>query len=278
MVWRKMEITQEKLRQIIIRVLSKYQKPNNDNTEIAEKPVDRAGAYVLCEEGKEDAFLSFLRVNKASGNLDVIAVLENPNGDLIKVLLEEGLCKSIASPRAKSDQNVKLTVYPTFSRKALCEAGLCMDGCFSSAFLRADFEEGRESCVLMKGLDPFTGKEPEHYKNKILGYIREMALMKVRFVRSAEDVFCCGSGSNGTSVNSVKKEESVKSPAKDKGTFSAGKIQDGCYTLNTVNNIVSARDLKQFPVGSKIYLADKKIITPLAKDVIRDLKLTIISA
>lgn len=257
-----MEISQDKLRQIVIRVLSKYQKLNSAAPETEVLPVDRAGAYVLCEEGSEEAFLSFLRENKASGKLDVIAVLETPTGDLVRILLEEGLCSSIASPKAKSDGKAGLTVYPTFKRSALCEAALGMDCSFASEFLRRDFEEGRKSFVLMKGLDPFTGKEPEHYKKKIIGYIRELALMSVCFVRSAQDICCADE----------KKPEALDLSA------SKPETESSYYTLKTENNIVSARDLKQFPVGSRIYFADKKIITPLAKDVIRDRKLTIIGA
>ena len=56
------------------------------------------------------------------------------------------------------------------------------------------------------------------------------------------------------------------------------KEKEGYFTLSTDNNLVSAMDLRKFPVGSRIHISGRKIITPLAKDVIRDRKLTIIGA
>lgn len=271
-----MDITEERLRAIVTQVVSEYLKATQGSSVPA--PEEKTRAYVLCEAGREEQFLSYLRQNKSGNRLDVIAVLEAPEGDLVRTLLEEGLCSVISAPNSKTDPAVCLTIYPTFSRSALCEAALGMDHCFSSSFLRRDFEEGRRSVVMMKGLDPFTGKEPAAYREKILSYIREMVRMEVRFAKPGEETdkaqsLSAGGASSGPARTEEKTAGKAGKPAAPLSTDS-GKTE--ILTLTTKNNIISAMDLRRFPVGSRIRITDRKIITPLAKDVIRDRKLTIL--
>ncbi len=270
------DISEDKLRQIITQVVMEYLKADHREGDAPEqKP--RKRAYVLCEAGRENQFLTFLRKNKSEGSLDLIAVLECPEGDIVRVLLEEGLCSVISAADSRNDPEAVMTIYPSFSRSALCEASLGIDHCFSAAFLRRDFEEGRRSVVITKGLDPFTGKEPAAYREKILAYIRELVRMEVCFTNSPFDVdtkasAAASSGANDNVVSERQEKKSLTAPALQ----TSGKAE--CYTLSTSNNLVSAMDLRKIPVGSSVYLAGSKIITPLAKDVIRDRKLTIIRA
>ena len=235
-----------------------------ERKEEIQKPPMLPSAYVLCEASKKDLFLSFLRKNKAEKKFDAVAVLETPDREVVEALIEEKLCATIASPCSEADPAIKVSIYPSFSRNSLCESALGMDHSFAASFLRKDFEEGRKSLILIAGLDPFTGKEPKAYQEKVLSYIRELARMEVLFVKD-------------TSNSAVFAEkQAAKAGASEKAAPKDVSGQGQMYTLNTKTNIVSAMDLRNIPVGSKVYFPDKKIITPLAKDVIRDRKLTII--
>ena len=266
-----MEISQERLKEIIKKVLlEQYPDLPEKKKALTRKPLS---AYVLCETGHEAVFLSFLRDNKAAANaFSVTAVLESLDEELIRTLLSEKLCEKMARPDAVSClDSDSISIYPTFSRNSMCEIALGMDAHFSSVFMRKDFEAGRKSVVLLSGLDPFTGKEPLVYRDKVISYIREMLKMGVRFVKGGSDM---GTALNTESTPAVEVRDSGIEEA------AAGRMKtqkpEEVYRLKTQGNLVTASDIRKIPAGSTVYFAEQKILTPLAKDAVQDLNLKLI--
>lgn len=179
---------QEQLRKIVTEILYALEREGYLKEPSTEIVVSEKNAYVLCEIDKEEEFLEFLRQNKLTENISLTAILESPNDTLIDTLLQEQLCKTIAGSDALQDKDIKLSIYPTVSRTSLCAAGLGMDNTFTSMWLRKDMEMGRKSVILVGGVEPFTGMEPEYYKELILSYIKNLMKMDVRFTKTTEDI------------------------------------------------------------------------------------------
>ncbi len=251
---------------------------------------ERKKAYVVCEGGREGACLDFLRKAKQAGGWSFTVVTEDPGSSILDSLKKEELCANIVGAQGSEEEGIDISIYPTLKRAALCEAGLGMDSSFSSSRIRSDFENGRRVFILSAGVDPFTGKEPEFYRNMILSYIRNLGSMGIAFVESL-DIIRDMCGSDG-----VKKEpagagggavKAAAPPAAECGSEKAKPAQrvpvqktaapaEGIVLRNS-SNLLLAKDLRRMPEGSTVILPEKKLITPMAKDMIRKLKLRVIN-
>lgn len=262
-----MDITQDKLKEIILKVLQNLQL-NSREGGAADTPVSLPSAYVVCEAGRGQALLDFLKncKNMLSG-YRVTVVLEKPDSSISSEVISGELCHAVIGPDEATDAGVSVTYYPAFSRSALCEAGLGMDTLFSSAFLRRDFEAGRRSVILTGGLDPFTGREPEAYREMILSYVRNLIRMGVRFTKGEE-----------VPAPSPAAVSTGKADPGTKGNAAAPLPEKAVYTLKAENNLVTANEVRTIPRGSTVLLPAGKVLTPIAKDVIRERNFRVIHA
>lgn len=253
-----MQITEEKLREIITQVLFSLEREGYLQKTRSDIVVSERQAYVLCEINREKEFLHFLRQNKASLKIQVTAILESEDEKLIDTLIKEELCQKIARQDADCDCDRKLSIYPSMKRSALCDAGLGMDNTFTSMWLRKDFELGRKSVILIGGLEPFTGMEPEYYRELILSYIKNLMQMDVRFLKEPENI--------------LQIFDEIDKTYQKEGTAAADSRK---VVLHTDNNLLMAKELEEIPFGATVVLKEKKIISPMARDLIRDKHLTV---
>lgn len=264
-----MEISQEKLRELIMEVLQELLD------EQAGKKEDRnnvllPSAYVACEAGRGDVLLGFLRNHKeVISRYRLTVVLEKPDAALSASLISEELCSAVAGPEDVVDGEMAVTFYPAFSRSALCEAALGMDTLFSSRLVRKDFEAGRKSVILTGGMDPFTGKEPAAYRDMILSYIRSLIGMGVSFMSEAE------AGTAAEAVTAKTHSETVSDGSRQAGS-AAAKGRNTVYTLNAGTNLVTACEIRSLPKGSTVLIPEGKLLTPSAKDALRDQNITVV--
>lgn len=185
------KIKENQLRQIVTTILLSLEKQGYLKEPATEIIISKKQAYVLCEMNHEKEFLEFLRSQKDSELSDRIvltAILESPSDALIDTLLQEQLCQTIAGKDINQTSDMALSIYPSVERSSLCAAGLGMDNTFTSMWLRKDMEMGRKSVILVGGLEPFTGLEPQCYQELILSYIKNLMRMDVRFANKTEDI------------------------------------------------------------------------------------------
>lgn len=183
-----MSISEQELRKIVTEILQTLEKEGYLTDKKTEIMVSKKQAYVLCEVDNEKEFLSFLRKNKDTMKIQVTAIMENQNNELIDTLVKEQLCQTIQTVDGNASEDIKLSIYPSMRRSALCEAGLGMDKEFTSMWLRKDFELGRKSVILVGGIEPFTGMEPIFYQELILSYLKNLIKMDVRLVEKEDEI------------------------------------------------------------------------------------------
>lgn len=268
-----MEISEARVRQIIIEVLRRLGVGGGESASPAVP--SRQEVYVVCPAEKEEACLRFLRACKeAHEPLAFTAVLEDANGAIRERIRDEGLCEGVVSADRMDREQIVTTVYPAFSRSALCEAGLGMDRLFEARILRHDFEAGRSVYVMTDGLAPFTGKEPPAYKEMILSYIRSLLKMGVRFVRDAGEIAgtADGKAAERASVQSAASVKQTETRPALSGPQESTAVQ---IALPTQGNLVTASDMKRVPKGGTVLLTAQNVITPMAKDIIRDRNITV---
>ena len=181
-------MSEQELRKIVTNILEVLEKSGYLKEATTDVVVSKRQAYVLCEVNKKKEFLEFLRENKLSGDIQVTAIMEDNNDEVIDALVQEQLCHTIAGIDAQADKNITLSIYPTMKRSALCEAGLGMDNEFTAMWIRKDMEMGRKSVILVGGMEPFTGMEPAFYRELILSYVKNLMRMDVKFVESIKNI------------------------------------------------------------------------------------------
>lgn len=186
-----MDIHENELRKIIqniLEILEKegYLKDAQEKGAALVKP-----AYVLCEENHEQEFLAFLREQKSrrmDEKIAFTAILETPDDALIDAIVNEKLCRQIAGRDSVQQEDVVISIFPTFSHSSLGAAGLGINNTFASGWMKKDFETGRKSVVLISGIESFTGKEPACYRELIMSYIKNLMRMEVRFIGDGQDI------------------------------------------------------------------------------------------
>jgi hypothetical protein len=207
--------------------------------------------YALCEVGREEGFLRFLREVNLEKSCAVTAVLAKESYAVATPLLNERLARTIQGYGAEQQENIGCSVYPSISRSSLYEMSVGMDAGSISRWLRSDFETGRKPVIWTKGLDPFTGLEPEAYRQMIFGYIRTLIGMGVGFQTDLKDLL------------QIQPMETVAQPR--------------IYLPQLAGNLLLAKDLRKIPEGGVIRLPDHAVITPLAREYGRDHKITFLT-
>lgn len=227
-------------------------------------------SYALYEKGRERAFLQFLRQNKKGQELSIAAVMESCEDTLLDVIIQEQLCQRIVGHKAEQRDEYRFSLYPSISRTTLYHMSVGADADWLSWWMRMDFETGRKSIVMLDGLDPFTGKEPAAYRDMILGYIRKLIQMGVLFVKELEDVKkICGI------VVPTGAAESLPDPGKETAASKPAQ-ETRIYKPEFDGNLVQQKSLRRIPDQSIVQLPKGMVLTPLARDYIKEHQLRII--
>ncbi len=118
----------------------------------------------------------------------VLQSLKENNNDVTVVISKEQLefeevgklaCEyadKIVTPKEALASQVKYEsiIFPAMPRDVLAKCALCISDTYEVMLIQKAFEEGIEVKIAKGGIAKFTGKEPESYQNRILGYIRTL--------------------------------------------------------------------------------------------------------
>lgn len=65
-------------------------------------------------------------------------------------------------------------IFPAMPKDVLAKCALCISDTYEVMLIQKAFEEGIEVKIAKGGIAKFTGKEPESYQKRILGYVRTL--------------------------------------------------------------------------------------------------------
>ncbi len=211
--------------------------------------------YALCETGREEGFLQFLRQTKKENQWPVTAVCDQLDEKLLDAMLKEELCNRICSSKSEEKSEIRWSVYPSVSRTSLYQMSVGMDTEALPRWLKKDFEAGRHSMILTRGLDPFSGKEPKAYREKILSYIEELVKMGVLFVKE-----------------STEEEKSKFTDDKISGTepLLEESREKRIFVPELSGKLLLVKALRRIPDGGRLELPKDTVMTPLAREYMKE--------
>lgn len=300
-----MKMKENELRLIVTEVLKVLEREKQLSV-LPDRKKEKKGAitaYVLCEQGRDREVLDFLRKNRKNGNVKAVAVLEDPNPQLVRTMLEEKLCLRMTGIHAGEEDAIRVSIYPTIHHNSVCEAGLGMYRGYASRWFHRDIAAGRKMIFLSDGIEDFTGREPNGYCQQILHYLANMMRMGAVFIENQEMLpgtverllreeaseaagrignqmaaACFAENTNSAMAMLSEKNRITKDiePMQESAERIPGKAENTGKFRFAGEGVLTLDEIRQIPSHSVLSLKGKRIMTPLAKDRIRDRNLRIV--
>lgn len=239
-----MEISEERLKELIIKAIRKVQLENSfkhDSTERQKVFVILSGAL---NNRVEEIFLALEKQSK----YEVYAVIPD-NQDSQK--LSADICKAtictkviVGNPVDFFETDEFVTIFPVVSRDLMIRTALGFSDTHETRWIRATMEKGQKILFLLNGLEKFTGKEPKAYIERILKYIRTVLEFGIQI------------------GNEILETDFL--PSSDN------------FIQTEKRKIITSGDLGIYQKIGKLYLGSEDVITVMAKERAADLGIKII--
>lgn len=242
-----MKISEEQLKELVLRVLKELE------TEKASGGGQRQKVYMLCSAPWSGKYTEFLREMDASGACDVYPVIPASweRQGYETALKSYSSCSRIIyrSCQHPADLEDAVTVFPVVPRDVLVKTALCIGDTFENAWISACIERGSRVVFLRSGLAKFSGKEPPAYVNRIMEYCRLVLDYGI-------EIGAAGTVSNPEQL--VEPEYLVPVPHVEH---------------QARRRVVTAANVEQFASDGVLHLQKEDIVTDLARDRAKFLKI-----
>ncbi|MDO5293659.1 MAG: hypothetical protein Q4F05_13035 [bacterium] len=165
-----MEASKEELSRFIAKIIELYDQEK-------EKEKQRIPMYILFSGEWDERYASFFQQIKESSSYQLIGILSREQAEkekILKVAMKE--CEKIVMREEALERRLysQTTVFPVLHRDILAKAALCIPDTFEVIWMQKAMESGGKLVVMANGLDPFTGKEPSAYRERVLSYIKTL--------------------------------------------------------------------------------------------------------
>lgn len=238
-----MDIKEEVLREIVIRVLKEIEE--------GQKKEDRKKVYVICEAAWDSRYEAFFRWAADKPEFMVYPVVpdEWKNNGCAAKLSETGTFEVLLthSECIPSDLDKAITVFPVVSRDTVAKTALCISDTFETKWISSCIAQGAEIRFLSSGLTRFSGREPKAYVEQILMYYRKILEYGI-------EICCRNSDSESVLKNEVKQK-----------TVNVQPIADIEHKPEK-KRVITAGNIEEYASGKILYRRAGDIITDLAKD------------
>jgi hypothetical protein len=253
---------EQRLRELVIRAIELIKAENIQNADIPKKKL-----YVLLTEEWNGRYWSFFEKLNEQNEYEAYAVISSKVSNNIHLnnLKKFQVCKEIIDE--KDIQFDKLTeyttVFPIVPREIVAKTALCIDDIFETKWIFRCMEEGQRIIFLKSGLQKFSGKEPVSYTNKILNYYRTLLEYNIEIldyvVQREDDKFVQDCRSTPKAQYSTRNDENLT----------------GDKRIST-KKVITEKELDSYIENNQIILNSGDIITDMACDKARSLKISII--
>nr|WP_319488886.1 hypothetical protein [uncultured Caproiciproducens sp.] len=238
-----MEINENNLYQIILKVIQKMQAENI----IQNFSVPDYKMYVVLTGGWKEDFRAFFENLKNQYEYQIFTVIppSMANDYYMKKLKECRACGTIVK---QSEINFELlsdalTVFPVVSRELVVKTALCISDTFETKWIQSCMANGQKIVLLKSGLEPFTGKEPKAYVRRIQEYYKTIEEYGIEI------------------KNDISKEEPICTDC-DKTDIQPQQI----HHTDAGQKVITESEIDQFTQNRRIVLHHGDIMTALAKE------------
>lgn len=255
-----MNISEEKLREIIKRVLLEITNQKN----ILKSNIKKLKVYVFCSKKCDTKYLDFLEQIYKSNlfNIHIVAddALKNDirKSDINKYVPDENIIYFLDG--IPKDISNAISIFPLVERDLVVKTALCISDTFCNKWIASTIEAGGKIVFLRSGLKKFTNKEPKSYINQIVSYYRKVLEYGIE-IRSTSEL--------------IKLYKEKNSDEQAKVDFN---IKDN--TLLQEENkprkkVITLENLEQYGANGTIIVNSDDIITDLAREKARTLNIEI---
>lgn len=166
-----MEITENNLREMIIKAL--YELNNSDNISTVQR---RIKIYMVCTFSWSEEYLKFLsKMEKYP--VDVYAVVHEScmKDNYDNRFKEFQSCKDVVLiENIPFDLDDAITIFPTITQDILSKSALLIEDTHENLWISNCIKEGGKIIFSLNGLPKFSGKESQYYKEKVLSYYTDI--------------------------------------------------------------------------------------------------------
>lgn len=241
-----MRISEEQLKELVFRILKELEEKEGD-----KRQENRQKLYMLCSSPWDEAYTKFLREMEQSKEYSIVPVIPSSwkKQGYEAMLRGYKSCFGIVyrSFERPKDLETAITVFPAVPRDLLVKTALCIGDTFETSWIADCLERGSRIVLLRSGLKRFSGREKPAYTKQIMAYYRQVL-------------------EYGVEICSIR-ELSGKEPNRQFPQM--GKPEYGRKRVITASNV------DKFASDGVLYLQKEDIVTDMAKDRAKVLKIVL---
>lgn len=257
-----MNISEEQLKKLVLRVLKELE------AERAEAGGKRQKLYMLCMTCWSREYGEFLKAMESADCYDIYPVipLSWQKKGYEAELKKYSSCRGIVYRTCEHPLDLEdaVTVFPVTPRDVIVKTALCLSDTFETAWIAACIGYGSRIVFLRSGLARFSGREQPAYVSRVMEYTRQVLEYGIE-IRAAEEL--------GTPEHKepCKPAGPVHQPARlvmpefvtqHSGASNMGK-----------KRVITSSNVETLSSGGILYLQPGDIVTDLAKDRAKFLKI-----
>ena len=262
---KELNISEEQLKELVLRVLSDLEAEKR-----AECMKDsKQTLYMLCVSPWSERYMEFLKKMEGSDAYDIVPVIP-PSWK--NMGYEARLRQSVSfgkilyrSGEMPDNLDRAVTLLPVVPRDVLVKTALCISDTYETSWIAECMEQGSRVVLLRSGLAKFSGNEKPAYRRRIMEYYRQALEFGIEICSAEEfsgrapyEIPCEGPDLAMTCRISTGRTENstcTREPDKKK------------------KRVISSSNVEQFASDGVIYLQPGDIVTDLAKDRAKFLKI-----
>lgn len=255
-----MNISEEKLREIIKRVLLEI--TNQKNT--LKSKIKKLKVYIFCSKKCDTEYLDFLAQIYISDlfHIHIVAddTLKNDisKSDINKYVLDENII--YFSDGIPKDLSKAISIFPVVERDLVVKTALCISDTFCNQWISSAIETGGKIVFLKSGLKKFTNKEPKAYINQIVSYYKKVLEYGIEIRSTSELIKLYKEKNSDEQVN-------VDSNIKDNVILQE---ENKCR-----KKVITLENIERYGANGTIIVNSDDIITDLAREKARTLNIEI---
>ena len=255
-----MNISEEQLKELVLRVLSDLEAEKR-----AECMKDsKQTLYMLCVSPWSERYMEFLKKMEGSDAYDIVPVIP-PSWK--NMGYEARLRQSVSfgkilyrSGEMPDNLDRAVTLLPVVPRDVLVKTALCISDTYETSWIAECMKQGSRVVLLLTGLEKFSGNEKPAYRKRIMEYYRQVLEFGVEICSTEElsgrvpyEIPC--EGTDRTMACRTENSTCTLEPDKKK------------------KRVISSSNVEQFVSDGVLYLQPADIVTDLAKDRAKFLKI-----
>lgn len=239
-----MEISEECLKEIILRVLHDFEEE--------KKLSGIQKVYMICTSQWDERYCDFLKLMEKFDNIQIYVVVHELwiGKEYERILKSYKSCYKTISQSCElpKDLDKAVTVFPVVPKDIVVKSALCISDTFETSWITSCIENGGRIIFLRNGLMKFSGKESKVYISQILSYYRKILEYGIEI----------------SDINEIK--EKAKNETLNKQYIMKEKYVLPSKAIRNEKRVITASNIEHYAEDGIVHINKNDIVTDLARD------------